>query len=61
MEASSTTSSCLHTEPRRDYPHGRTRQKGQYDPELLKRIQREAKLKSTMPSDRVGYPEKDTR
>ncbi|EGO02281.1 hypothetical protein SERLA73DRAFT_48293, partial [Serpula lacrymans var. lacrymans S7.3] len=37
---------CLHTAPSRENPHGRIRQPRQ---------------KSSWPSDRVGYPDKDTR
>ncbi|KAI6003609.1 kinase-like protein [Pisolithus albus] len=43
------------------YPHGKPRPRSEYDSELLKKMQREARQKSSWPSDRVGYPDKDTR
>ncbi|KAH7930636.1 kinase-like protein [Leucogyrophana mollusca] len=53
--------SCLHTSPSREYPHGRIRQRGEYDLEQIKKMQKEARQKSSWPSERVGYPDKDTR
>lgn len=62
MEASTPThGACFHTPPSRRYPHGRPRPRNEYDSELLKKMQREARQKSSWPSDRVGYPDKDTR
>lgn len=52
---------CLHTPASRNYPHGRLRRPEEYDAEYIKRMQREARAKSQWPSDRVGYPERDTR
>ncbi|KAH7887499.1 kinase-like protein [Phlebopus sp. FC_14] len=62
MDASTPThGACLHTQPSREFPHGRMRTRDEYDVEHLKKVQREARQKSSWPSDRVGYPDKDTR
>ncbi|KAI6130273.1 kinase-like protein [Pisolithus croceorrhizus] len=62
METSTPThGACFHTPPSRRYPHGRPRPRNEYDSEILKKMQREARQKSSWPSDRVGYPDKDTR
>ncbi|KAI5987777.1 kinase-like protein [Pisolithus marmoratus] len=62
METSTPThGACFHTPPSRRYPHGKPRPRNEYDAELLKKMQREARQKSSWPSDRVGYPDKDTR
>ncbi|KAL0949211.1 hypothetical protein HGRIS_009290 [Hohenbuehelia grisea] len=53
--------SCLHTPPSKGEPHGRVRLRTEYDIEHVKRMQREARTKSGMASERVGYPDKDTR
>jgi cell division control protein 7 len=52
---------CLHTPPSREYPHGKVRTREEYDLEHLKKMQKEARQKSSWPSERVGYPDKDTR
>jgi cell division control protein 7 len=52
---------CLHTSPTREYPHGQYRTRTEPDNELLRIAQRDMKQRSTWPSDRVGYMEKDTR
>ncbi|KAJ8487928.1 hypothetical protein ONZ45_g14148 [Pleurotus djamor] len=52
---------CLHTPATPDDPHGRVRQRNEYNIEHIKRMQREARTKSSMSSDKVGYPEKDPR
>ncbi|KIM63697.1 hypothetical protein SCLCIDRAFT_1214088 [Scleroderma citrinum Foug A] len=62
MESSIPThGACLHTPPSPQYPHGKPRTRHEYDIEQLKRMQKEARQKSSWPSDRVGYPDKDTR
>ncbi|KZT06535.1 kinase-like protein [Laetiporus sulphureus 93-53] len=61
MERGPTLGACLHTAPSREYPHGRIRPREEYDPEYIKRKQREGRLKSILPSDKVGYPLKDNR
>ncbi|KAG2115904.1 kinase-like protein [Suillus discolor] len=52
---------CLHTSATREHPHGKIRGRNDYDVDLLKKMQREARQKSSWSSDRVGYPDKDTR
>ncbi|TFY52846.1 hypothetical protein EVJ58_g9783 [Rhodofomes roseus] len=37
------------------------RPRGDFDVDHVKRMQKEGRLKSSLPSERVGYPEKDTR
>jgi len=54
-------SGCLHTAPSRDFPHGRIRSSSAYDVNMVKQAQKEARHKSVLSSDRVGYPEKDLR
>lgn len=62
MEASVPThGACLHTPPSPQYPHGKPRSRHEYDIDQLKRMQKDARQKSSWPSDRVGYPDKDTR
>lgn len=52
---------CLHTGPSAQYPHGRINVPGSSVADDFKKAQRDARIKSNQPSDRVGYPEKDTR
>lgn len=52
---------CLHTGATRQYPHGRLRGGEEIDTEFIKKVQREGRLKCSLPSDRVGYPERDPR
>ncbi|KAI6152289.1 kinase-like protein [Pisolithus tinctorius] len=59
--STSAHAACFHTPPSRRYPHGKPRSRNEYDSELLKKMQKEARQKSSWPSDRVGYPDKDTR
>ncbi|KAL6307148.1 kinase-like domain-containing protein [Sparassis latifolia] len=61
MERGPTLGACLHTAPSREHPHGRVRQREEYDIEYIKRMQKEGRMKSAMASDKVGYPEKDNR
>ncbi|KAL4081511.1 kinase-like domain-containing protein [Scleroderma yunnanense] len=62
IESSTPThGACMHTPSSPEYPHGKPRSRHEYDIEQLKRMQREARQKSSWPSDRVGYPDKDTR
>lgn len=56
-----THGACYHTAATAEFPHGRVSSRNDYDPEDTKRKQREARLKSTWPSERVGYPANDTR
>ncbi|PCH40791.1 kinase-like protein [Wolfiporia cocos MD-104 SS10] len=52
---------CLHTAPSREHPHGRIRSRDEFDVDYIKRMQKEGRQKSAMPSEKVGYPEKDNR
>ncbi|PPQ89804.1 hypothetical protein CVT25_007409 [Psilocybe cyanescens] len=61
MEVSHPFGKCLHSSPSSSDPHGRTLQLDEYQTRDVKAAQREARMKSTMPSDRVGFPDKDTR
>ncbi|KII94691.1 hypothetical protein PLICRDRAFT_33505 [Plicaturopsis crispa FD-325 SS-3] len=61
MEPGPIHGACLHSSPTREYPHGRHLQRGEFDVEHLKKMQREARQKSSWPSEKVGYPDKDTR
>lgn len=56
-----TLGACLHTGTLPTHPHGQVLTAREYDADKLKRVQREARLKSALPSERVGYLEKDTR
>ncbi|OCH94542.1 kinase-like protein [Obba rivulosa] len=61
MERGQTLGQCLHTAPSRQYPHGRIRSRDEYDLDYVKRMQKEGRMKSSWPSDRVGYPQQDLR
>jgi cell division control protein 7 len=61
MEPGPSLGACLHTRPTREYPHGVIRHKREYDINHIKKMQKEARHKSSLPSERVGYLEKDTR
>jgi len=61
MDTSPSQGTCLHTAPTKDHPHGQVRNKSEYDIDLYKKLQREARQRSQWSSDRVGYPEKDVR
>ncbi|OBZ70482.1 Cell cycle serine/threonine-protein kinase hsk1, partial [Grifola frondosa] len=52
---------CLHTMPTRTHPHGQVRPRHEYDVELVRQSQRDSRMKSSWPSEKVGYPLKDTR
>ncbi|EJD01680.1 kinase-like protein, partial [Fomitiporia mediterranea MF3/22] len=52
---------CLHTPPSREYLHGQKKSGKLIDTNLVKAMQRDARQKGTLPSDRVGYLEKDLR
>ncbi|KAI0692551.1 kinase-like domain-containing protein [Cytidiella melzeri] len=63
MDKTQTLGMCLHTPPTRSYPHGRIRAPTEclISPEDIKKAQREARYKSSQPSERVGYLEHDRR
>ena len=52
---------CLHGPPTAKNPHGENNVRYQYNPESMVKLQREARAKSKLPSEKVGYPDKDTR
>ena len=52
---------CLHGPPTAKNPHGENKVRYQYNPESVVKLQREARAKSKLPSEKVGYPDKDTR
>lgn len=56
-----TLGACLHDAPSAEHPHGRLRKFDAFQIEHIKKMQREARLKSGWSSDRVGYPDKDPR
>ena len=52
---------CLHTAPTDEHPHGRLRRTAEYNPDFVRKKQKDARMRSGWTSDRVGYLEKDTR
>ncbi|KAI0832794.1 kinase-like protein [Trametes gibbosa] len=60
-ERGPTLGACLHTIPTREHPHGRVKPRTELDIDHIKRMQKEGRLRSAGHSDKVGYPEKDTR
>jgi cell division control protein 7 len=52
---------CFHTAPTLEHPHGTIRSRNEVHTEDIKARQREARDKSNMPAEKVGYPDKDTR
>ena len=61
IEPGQTLGSCLHAPATAKYPHGRLYSRAEYDLEGLKKMQKDARLKSTMASEKVGYLDKDPR
>ncbi|KAK7029416.1 Cell division control protein 7 [Paramarasmius palmivorus] len=61
IEPPSPHNSCLHTSPSADNPHGRARHKKEVDLEQFNKAQKEGGRKSGLPSEKVGYLEKDSR
>ncbi|CAL1700077.1 unnamed protein product [Somion occarium] len=61
MERGPKLGACLHTAPTRAHPHGRIKPPDEYDINHIKKMQKEARLRCNIPSDKVGYPEKDNR
>ncbi|RPD80748.1 kinase-like protein [Lentinus tigrinus ALCF2SS1-7] len=61
VERGPTLGACLHTTPTREYPHGRLKARTEFDIDNIKKMQKEGRLRSAGQSDKVGYPEKDTR
>ena len=64
MEGNATVSElgkCLHTAAEPAHPHGIYETVDDAQRTMIKTAQREARLKSNMPAERVGYPENDRR
>ncbi|KAJ7487428.1 kinase-like protein [Mycena galericulata] len=56
-----THGACFHTPATTEHPHGRLSSRNTYPPEKTKEKQKDARMKSGMPSEKVGYPANDTR
>ena len=52
---------CFHTAPTPEYPHGTIRGRHEFNAEDIKARQKDAREKSNMPAEKVGFPDKDTR
>ena len=52
---------CLHTQPFPDYPHGRNCSVDDAKRFQVKTAQKEARAKSALPAEKVGYPDNDRR
>ena len=52
---------CLHTCASPEYPHGRIFTSSEYDRQVVRKAQKDAREKSRFSTEKVGYPEKDTR
>jgi cell division control protein 7 len=64
MESNATISelgNCLHTAADHTHPHGVCGSIDDSQRALIKTAQREARAKSNMPAEKVGYPENDRR
>jgi cell division control protein 7 len=61
MAPGPTLGQCLHGPPTPEHPHGRLRKFDPHQIEHIKAAQRDARARSGGASDRVGYPDKDTR
>jgi len=64
MESNATISElgkCLHSSADPDHPHGIYGTINESQRALIKTAQREARAKSNMPAEKVGYPENDRR
>lgn len=61
MERGPTLGACLHTAPSREFPHGRIRDREEFDLEHIKQLQKDSRMRSLLPPEKVGYPEKDNR
>ncbi|KAJ7492777.1 kinase-like protein [Mycena latifolia] len=56
-----TLGACFHTPATTEHPHGRVLLRNDIKLEETKKMQRDARSKSTMPSEKVGYPANETR
>jgi len=61
METGSPIGQCLHTPASEKDPHGKNMQLDEAQTHQIKRAQKEARAKSNMPPEKVGYPDQDRR
>jgi cell division control protein 7 len=61
MEQEGPIGQCLHTPSSNEFPHGKNRTIDENKRVQVKIAQKEARVKSSMPPDKVGYPENDRR
>ncbi len=61
MEAGQLPGQCYHTPASLDDPHGKNRVLTLAQTEEVKKAQKEARVTSSKPSEKVGYPENDRR
>lgn len=61
MDRTTSLGACLHTGATRQHPHGKLKTGDEMDTDHIKKMQREGRIKSSLPSERVGYPERDPR
>lgn len=61
MDQGPQSNRCLHSPATAEYPHGKPKHRTEYDEETYKQMGREARKKSSRPSEEVGYLEKDKR
>ncbi|KAJ7630778.1 kinase-like protein [Roridomyces roridus] len=52
---------CFHTSASPEHPHGRVASRNVFAPDKIKERQKEARIKSSAQSDKVGYPANETR
>ncbi|KAJ7225679.1 kinase-like protein [Mycena pura] len=56
-----TLGACFHTPATAEHPHGLVISRNEYNAEHTKERQKDARTKSGLPSEKVGYPASDTR
>ncbi|KAI0065867.1 kinase-like protein [Artomyces pyxidatus] len=61
MDSASSPHQCLHTPATKEHPHGHIRRRSEFNTEKIKEKQKEARMRSLWPSDRVGFPAQDAR
>ncbi|KAH9482230.1 Cell cycle serine/threonine-protein kinase hsk1 [Psilocybe cubensis] len=61
MEVTHPLGKCMHTHPTLEEPHGAYMPPGPAEIQEIKQKQKLARARCNMPSEKVGYPEKDTR
>ena len=61
VEGGQKLGACLHTFASPEHPHGRIFTSVEYDRQAVRKAQRDAREKSKSATEKVGYPEKDTR